>query len=121
MVLDIINIIAIIVIPIFAVLIGQWPQNRSEKRKDKVRVFSHLMSYRAIGYVDQQSVTPIIVERIVKDIDDIVKIARFDSWQNTTAGKQEIKKALRNVVWIKYKIKDIEVFDNAYKYIEQYY
>lgn len=56
MVLDIINIIAIIVIPIFAVLIGQWLQNRSEKRKDKVRVFSHLMSYRAIGYVDQQSV-----------------------------------------------------------------
>lgn len=56
MVLEIINIIAIIVIPIFAVLIGQWLQNRSEKRKDKVRVFSHLMSYRAIGYVDQQSV-----------------------------------------------------------------
>lgn len=56
MVLDIINIIAIIVIPIFAVLIGQWLQNRSEKRKDKVRLFSHLMSYRAIGYVDQQSV-----------------------------------------------------------------
>lgn len=56
MVLDIINIIAIIVIPIFSVLIGQWLQNRSEKRKDKVRVFSHLMSYRAIGYVDQQSV-----------------------------------------------------------------
>lgn len=56
MVLDIINIIAIIVIPIFAVLIGQWLQNRSEKRKDKVRVFSHLMSYRVIGYVDQQSV-----------------------------------------------------------------
>lgn len=56
MVLDIINIIAIIVIPIFAVLIGQWLQNGSEKRKDKVRVFSHLMSYRAIGYVDQQSV-----------------------------------------------------------------
>lgn len=65
--------------------------------------------------------TPIIVERIVKDIDDIVKIVRFDGWQNTTAGKQEVKKALRSVVWIKYKIKDIEVFDKAYKYIEQYY
>lgn len=65
--------------------------------------------------------TPIIVERIVKDIDDIVRIVRFDGWQNTTAGKQEVKKALRSVVWIKYKIKDIEVFDKAYKYIEQYY
>ena len=65
--------------------------------------------------------TPIMVERIVNDIDDIVKIVRFDGWQSTTAGKQEVKKALRSVVWIKYKIKDKEVFDRAYSYIEQYY
>lgn len=65
--------------------------------------------------------TPIIVERIVTDIDDIVKIVRFDGWQNTTGGKQEVKKALRSVVWVKYKIKDKEVFDKAYSYIEQYY
>lgn len=65
--------------------------------------------------------TPVIVERIVADIDSIVKIVRFDGWQNTTAGKQEVKKALRSVVWIKYKIKDKEVFDKAYNYIEQYY
>lgn len=65
--------------------------------------------------------TPVIVERIVKDIDDIVKIVRFDGWQSTTAGKQEVKKALRSVVWIKYKIKDKDVFDKAYDYIEQYY
>ena len=56
MVLNIINIIALIIIPIFAVLIGQWLQSRSEKRKDKMRVFTHLMSYRAFGYVDQYSV-----------------------------------------------------------------
>ena len=65
--------------------------------------------------------TPIIVERIVADIDSIVKIVRFDGWQNTTAGKQEVKKALRSVVWVKYKIKDKDVFDKAYSYIEQYY
>ena len=58
--------------------------------------------------------TPVIVERIVADIDDIVKIVRFDNWQNTTAGRQEVKKALRSVVWVKYKIKDKEVFDKAY-------
>jgi len=69
----------------------------------------------------RNSKTPIIVERIVGDIDDIVKIVRFDGWQGTTAGKQEVKKALRSVVWVKYKIKDKEVFDKAYQYIEQYY
>jgi type I restriction enzyme R subunit len=65
--------------------------------------------------------TPIIVERIVNDIDDIVKIVRFDGWQNTTAGKQEVKKALRSVIWVKYKIKDKELFDKAYSYVEMYY
>ena len=65
--------------------------------------------------------TPVIVERIVTDIDDIVKIVRFDGWQNTTGGRQEVKKALRSVVWVKYKIKDKEVFDKAYAYVEQYY
>jgi len=65
--------------------------------------------------------TPIIVERIVADIDNIVKFVRFDGWQDTTSGKQDVKKALRSVVWVKYKIKDKEVFDKAYSYIEQYY
>jgi len=65
--------------------------------------------------------TPIIVERIVSDIDNIVKLVRFDGWQNTTTGKQIVKRELRSIVWIKYKIKDKEVFDKAYGYIEQYY
>ncbi|MEH7312277.1 type I restriction endonuclease subunit R [Priestia megaterium] len=65
--------------------------------------------------------TPIIVERIVNDIDDIVKIVRFPDWQSTTTGKQEVKKALRSVVWVKYKIKDKGLFDKAYSYVEIYY
>ena len=56
MALNIINLIAIIIIPILAVIIGQRLQDRSEKRKDKMRVFSHLMSYRSFDYVDQISV-----------------------------------------------------------------
>lgn len=65
--------------------------------------------------------TPVIVERIVKDIDDIVKIVRFDGWQNTSAGKQEVKKALNSVVWVKYKIKDKDLLNKAYEYVEMYY
>jgi type I restriction enzyme R subunit len=65
--------------------------------------------------------TPIIVERLVKDIDDIVKIIRFPGWQNTSEGRREIQRALRSVVYVKYKIKDNGVFNNAYKYIEMYY
>lgn len=65
--------------------------------------------------------TPIIVERIVADIDGIVRVVRFDGWQNTSEGKKEVKKELRKVIRLKYGITDSEVFDKAYSYIEQYY
>jgi type I restriction enzyme R subunit len=69
----------------------------------------------------KNSSTPVIVERIVTDIDNIVKIVRFPGWKNTTAGRQEVKKSLRSVVYVKYKIKDKDVFEKAYGYIETYY
>lgn len=65
--------------------------------------------------------TPVIVERIVKDIDAIVKTVRFDGWQNTTTGLREVQKALRRVIWITYQIKDQDVFDRAYAYVQEYY
>ena len=65
--------------------------------------------------------TPVIVQRVVDDIDEIVKLVRFEGWQDTTTGRQEVKKALRSIVWMKYKIHDKELFDKAYEYIEQYY
>ncbi|MFH1964424.1 MAG: type I restriction endonuclease subunit R, partial [Acidobacteriota bacterium] len=65
--------------------------------------------------------TPVVVERIVTDIDDIVRLVRFPGWQNTKAGEREVQKALRKVVYVKYKIKDQDLFDKAYGYIRQYY
>ncbi len=88
------------------------PENEMDKGKAALTELFNSIKNKA---------TPVIVERIVKDIDDIVRIVRFDGWQDTFAGRQEVKKALRSVVWIKYKIKDTEVFEKAYKYIEQYY
>ena len=67
--------------------------------------------------------TPIIVEQVVNDIDnEVVKIVRQfnDAFQSVTA-RREIKKKLRAILWIKYQIKDQEVFDKAYSYIEMYY
>lgn len=58
--------------------------------------------------------TPIIVGRIVKEIDEIVRIVRFDGWQSTTGGEREVKKALRKVL-LNYKLHgDQELFDRAY-------
>lgn len=65
--------------------------------------------------------TPIIVEHIVNDIDEIVKKVRFSDWQTSSEGVKLVKRELRNITWNRYKIKDKEVFNKAYRYIEQYY
>ena len=64
--------------------------------------------------------TPIIVERIVNEIDEIVKIVRFPGWQNTDQGRKDVEKALRTI-FIKKRMFDNELFEKAYKYVEQYY
>jgi len=65
--------------------------------------------------------TPVIVERVVADIDEIVRQVRFPGWQQTEAGEREVKKALRRSL-LKYKLHtDQDLFDKAYGYIVQYY
>ena len=65
--------------------------------------------------------THIIVERIVADIDDIVKKVRFPYWQHTTQGERLVQKELRKTL-LKYKLHtDQDLFDRAYAYIKQYY
>ena len=65
--------------------------------------------------------TPAVVERIVNDIDGIVKVVRFPGWQNTIGGEREVQKALRKAL-LKYKLhKDQVLFERAYAYIKEYY
>ncbi len=65
--------------------------------------------------------TPAIVERIVSDIDEIVKYVRFEGWQNTVQGEREVQKALRKTL-LKYQLhKDEELFNKGYEYIKEYY
>jgi len=65
--------------------------------------------------------TPIMVESVVKDVDGIVRIVRFDGWQNTLTGRNSVKRSLRDVIMIKYRLRDNELFEKAYGYVEQYY
>lgn len=65
--------------------------------------------------------TPAVVERIVKDIDDIVRVVRFPGWQTTSAGEREIQKSLRKAL-LKYQLhKNEMLFQRAYEYIKEYY
>jgi type I restriction enzyme, R subunit len=65
--------------------------------------------------------TPVIVERIVNDIDEIVRIVRFPGWQQTIAGEREVQRALRPIL-LKYQLHhEQELFDRAYAYVKEYY
>jgi type I restriction enzyme R subunit len=65
--------------------------------------------------------TPVIVEKIVNDIDEIVKIVRFPGWQTTNAGEREVQRALRKTL-LKYRLhKEEDLFNKCYAYIREYY
>ena len=65
--------------------------------------------------------TPVMVRRVVDDIDEIVREVRFDNWQTTHAGERDVKQALRKTMF-KYKLhQDQNLFDRAYGFIRQYY
>lgn len=65
--------------------------------------------------------THVMVERIVTDIDQIVKTVRFADWQQSSQGERLVQLELRKTL-LKYKLHtDQELFDKAYGYIRQYY
>lgn len=65
--------------------------------------------------------TPAIVERIVNDIDEIVRMVRFDGWQESITGEREVQKSLRKTL-LRYQLhKEEELFMKAYAYIKEYY
>lgn len=64
---------------------------------------------------------PIIVERIVMNIDDVVHVVRIDGRQGTSAGEREVKQARRKTM-LKYKpLRDQELRGRAFSYVREYY
>lgn len=75
--MDYINLFALIVVPIAAVLIGQHLQDRSKKRDDKMAIFKTLMTSRIYGW-SVESVNALNVIDIVFSDDKRV----LDCWKN---------------------------------------
>jgi type I restriction enzyme R subunit len=65
--------------------------------------------------------TPIIVSNVVDRIDEVVRGVRFDGWQSTIAGDQEVRKALRQTLYVQFKIRDNDVYEKALGYVREYY
>lgn len=65
--------------------------------------------------------TPIIVDNIVGRIDEVVRGVRFEGWQSTIRGDQEVRQALRRTLYVQFKIRDNDVFEKALGYVREYY
>jgi type I restriction enzyme, R subunit len=93
-------------------------ENESDPQEDRDRAKEALTE---LFNETKSKATHIIVERIVNDIDTIVKQVRFPGWQRTSQGERLVQKELRKTL-LKYKLHtDQELFDKAYSYIRQYY
>ena len=92
---DILNLIAIVVIPIAAVLIGQHLQNRAEIRKDKMQIFKTLMTSRIYGWT-QESVHCLNIIDIVFSDDKKVRNAwkdLYDKYCVQNPDETQLKKS----------------------------
>jgi type I restriction enzyme R subunit len=93
-------------------------ENQTDPEEDKNKALAALTDL--FNEVKNKN-THVIVERIVADIDAIVKQVRFDGWQTTKQGEREVQQALRRSL-LKYRLHtDQELFDKAYGYIREYY
>lgn len=72
-VMSILNVLAVLLIPIVAVIIGQFLQDRAERRKDKMEIFKILMTNRFGWSVD--SVRAMNIIEIVFADDEEVRTA----------------------------------------------
>ena len=91
---DYLTLAALIIIPIVAVVIAQWLQNRSEKRKDKVQIFKTLMTSRIYGWTPD-SVNALNIIDIVYSDDNKVRAAwkdLNDKYRVTNPDQQHLKK-----------------------------
>lgn len=74
---DILNLLAIIIVPIVAVLVGQHLQNKAEIRKDKMHVFKVLMTSRIYGWTPESVHCLNIIDIVFAD-DKTVR----DAWKD---------------------------------------
>lgn len=65
--------------------------------------------------------TPQIIANVVEDIDKIVKVTRFDGWQQNYGGQRDIQKVLRQTLFRYGLHKEQELFEKAYGYIREHY
>ena len=73
-IMAVINVLAIIIIPIAAVFVSQRLQSKSEKRKDKMQIFQCLMTKRITGWAGIDAVNALnTIDIVFSDCEPVRK------------------------------------------------
>ena len=71
--MDVLNIIALILVPILAVIVGQKLQDRAQKRNDKMQIFKILMTSRIFGWTNESVQAMNLIDIVFSDDKDVRK------------------------------------------------
>lgn len=71
--MEILNIIALIFVPICAVVIGQKLQERAQKRNDKMQIFKTLMTSRIFGWTNESVQAMNLIDIVFADDETVRK------------------------------------------------
>ena len=93
-IITIINTIAVIAIPVIAVLVGQKLQDRAEKRKDKMQIFKTLMTSRIYGWTPDSVHALNIIDIVFADDKDVRSAWKDlnDKYRVDNPDEQHLKK-----------------------------
>ena len=67
------NIVALLLVPIVAVIVGQKLQERSKTREDKMQIFKVLMTSRGLGWSQDMVEALNIIDVVFADDDAVIK------------------------------------------------
>lgn len=112
-VMTIINSLAIIIIPIVAVFIGQKLQDRSQKRKDKLEIFRTLMMTRGMGWTTETVRALNIIEIVFSD--DKAVLERWKEYFNRLCIQSPDDMQMKKIREAQYKLLEAMACSLGYK------
>jgi type I restriction enzyme R subunit len=92
-----------------------------EEKPESVLPEQHIGALTQIFEEYRPDTAPDIIERVVKEIDEVVRQVRFTNWQKSYEGSREVRRAIRQALRKYGLAHEHELFDRAYEYVEQSY
>ena len=113
MILQIINIFALVLIPFISVGFSQWLQNRAKKREDKLFVFKTLMTSRLYGWTIDSIHALNMIDMVFND--NLKVINQWKVYRDKCFVENPDSTELKKMQWERTKLLETMAEDLKYK------